>query len=276
MSLYNTSLPPSGVGIYGRQQTIEFLARWPFVTLHFQRSDTPTKLAALKERGVKVWLFAGPEAWIPGAFPATTDVMVNLAERFGAEGIIADPETQWSGGNATDRARNGRALGQKLKDASSRTRVGMTSVPWMNALPQVAEIARGHIWGSPQIYHPQGNDFAALVREWYAPWQNALGPERVIPSIAGWPSNDRIHDLASYNAYLSVLPSAVGAVAWTTGETPSYIFDRLEDWRPGPLPARLALEARGWLMTTPGLILLAVGAIILLMLAFGAWRLLRR
>lgn len=255
-------LPPSGVGVYARAQSIAWLAQWRFVALPYNRSDTPAKAAALLERGVRVWLYSGPESWEPDAYVATIGRIVATHRSLRTEGIIANPETGWPAMARSDRDRRAADLGTRLATVASDNRVGLTSYAAWPGLAAAGDACRGKVWGSPEFYHEA--DWSG----YWARWQAAFGVDRTIIDVGAWPHAEaRYHDAQSYRAYLDTLPTCVGAIAWTTGETPAYMWPVLHDWSPSPLALRPVLEARALFATWPGRIAIAVILVLIVLAA---------
>lgn len=229
-------LPPSGRGGYVREAFESYLSSGSFAAINSVRTDAPAKVAEAQALGLEVWLYAGPDHFLPRSevisdrehsWETTLSRQLDLCASTGAVGIIADPERNWEGHRA-----EAQELGRALKQASSTVRVGITSFPtwpWVDAL--AAECA-GHVWGSPQIYGRLQQGSATFAR-WYAAWANAFGAARVIPSIAGWVAADLHSTPEGFAEYLASLPVSTGCIVWDeVGSPPAYISSALSSYAP--------------------------------------------
>lgn len=250
------ALPPSGRGVYARDQGVDWLARFSWVALNASRSDAPAKARELIARGVRVWFYSTPERWRPHVWPAEVVRLRDLVRATGAQGFIADPETGWPELSSAERAAEARALGAALRGAG--VRVGVTSYPLWPARRELAAALDGAAWASPQLYRDRG---ASTLAAWFRDWQALFGADRVIPGVALWANDDfRGADAADrYRAYLESMPRAVGSVAWTTSSTPAHMLTAYLETSPaGSAVGRVALEARAILTSKAGLVALAL------------------
>lgn len=227
-------LPPTGRGGYGREELESYLST--FVAINGIRNDAPEKAEEARARGLEVWLYAGPDHWLPRDqvtdprehdWATTLQRQIDLCLSIGAVGIIADPERNWEGKRA-----EAQELGRALKQASSRVRVGFTSFPTWPWVESLAAECVGYVWGSPQIYGrlQQGADTFA---RWYRPWADAFGAARVIPSIAGWVASELHSTPEGYAQYLATLPVSTGCIVWDeSGTPPSFIVSALSEYEP--------------------------------------------
>lgn len=237
-----SAMPPVGVGVYARSQSVEFLSRFDFVALRSRNSDGSVNASAepqaaqLKAAGTKVWLYSGPSAWRPGGiWAAEVEHMRALARRIGASGIIADPEDGWRNALASE----AESLGKALAKLAGDTRVGVTSFPLFPHRSALASACAGRVWASPQLYEKGRPSGAAAA--WFADWQRLFGARRVIPSVSGWRSHESIGTRAQFRSYLERMPKAQGAIAWTTNGAPAYFATELVDWNPaGNVGAQVA------------------------------------
>ena len=263
-------VPPTGVGVYARNQSIEWLRQWDVVALNGWRADALAKGEALKAHGRPVWLYGTPEHWAPANWRASIGRLVALREQGGFEGIIADPERGWATLARATRDAEALRLGQGLAEAANETRVGVTSFPLWGPLGALAEGCGTKVWASPQLY---GQSLKPeTIQGWYDRWSEAFGAGRVIPSIAGWIPSAR-PQLASpevYRAYLAAIPKAGGALAWTAiGQMPPHIQAQLGTYDPGDNGLlRAAMIARS-VFSNP--VLLIILGVVLAGVAAGAF-----
>lgn len=252
-------VPPAGLGVYGRDVVLGEPFRWRAV--NGSRADSAAQAQRARELGGGVWLWSGPESFAPSAWRATLARLASLAESYGAEGVIVDPESAWPGLARGARQRELAAFGEALRDLSSRMRVGITSYPSFPDLETLAEHAGSAVWGSPQIYGRTSLDPAAFA-QWYSRWTGIFGATRVIPSIAGWASSDGIDTGPEYRAYLDSLPRASGAIVWPPqGNLPRHIAAELATYSPGGNAVASAGRALASFAARPVFMVAAVAAI---------------
>lgn len=263
-------VPPQGVGVYARAQSAEWLSRFGFVALHGRRFDTPAKARALLEAGREVWLYTTPASWEPQTFRAEVARMLRLVRELGVSGFIADPESGWRGASSRVAAE----LGAMLRDAARETRVGVTSYPlWAHRRALAAE-CKGAVWASPQLYAKGRNP--AHLQTWFGEWQEMFGRTRVIPGISGTihmrDSDPRIETAEGFAWYLSTVPAAGGAIAWTAGIPRPHIGAGLDSYHPGgSLAAHLTLAAASRLNSPAGLVLLVLLVLVALAVSGGLY-----
>lgn len=226
-------MPPNGRGLYVRDR-IE--PGFDFYVVNAWRGDRARLVAEARARGAQVWMFGGLEHWRPSNALANVEYCASEARRLGAVGIVADPEDQWGGEDATLRA-----LAARLRAISSGMRVGVTSYPFFAGLQILASTVGPNVWFSPQIYGRTSQDPQALADMWRRA-TNAFG-RRTIPSIAAWPSSPLLRTGAGYAQYLAMLPrDAGGFIAWDDGAG-------IEPWR---LQMLLAHHVGGNALSTTG------------------------
>lgn len=262
--------PPGGVGVYARSQPVDWLAQWDFVVLSRARADTADKARALMERGVRVWLFSGPDAWRPENFPIEIGRMAAAVAQIGPHGVIADPENGWPeaqrGGDLA------RALGRSLAEQlAGMTRVGVTSYPLFPHREALAEGCDGKVFGSPQIYGKnawaRGGERALLG--WVDEWKRLFGETKVVPSVSAWVSHERLDSPAGYREYLSQIPPSAGSIGWTTGTGPDWLIRAYRDFEPGGSSVGTMVMRAISLLTSP--LAIGIGIAILAILVLGAF-----
>jgi hypothetical protein len=284
--------PPSGVGCYARDHSVDELVRhgWAFVCLNGERTDAEPKARELAARGVAVFFWSGPGSWRPSEWEREILRMRGLVQRTGARGFIADPEMYWD--QVDDGAHVGAAFGRAMADAASECSVGITSYPaWRrDVLRAFAAETRGRVWCTPQIYGRTSAQWAELGRdtdhngtpdtiadiheEWFRQWAELFGRGMTIPSVAGWVAHGSLGDGPGFRAYLAAMPRAQGAIAFLTsgGGPPAHILEGLRGYNPsGSMLARPFFLARGWLSSRGGQIA-TIAIVVFAVLAFGAWR----
>lgn len=220
--LASNNNPPTGIGVYARDQTVDWLAQFDFVAVNATRADAVATAQALIARGKVVWGYRSPSSWLPtdtSGNDSDYEAMIARDEAFlqasGAVGSICDPETGWAGAT--------QAQAQGLADAIAASiargyKWGVTcfasGMPgrWMQIL------ATTGAWGSPQIYHSGPEDAQYLNA-----WLSAFGPSGVILSVAltsaSMANEPGFASAADYAAYLAQLPPTQGSIGWTTPQT---------------------------------------------------------
>lgn len=256
--------PPSGVGVFARAQSVEWLSRWDFVALNAKRGDTAAKARELMARGVEVWLYSTPQYWTPHAWPAELLAIQTQVHELGVTGFIANPESSWSG-----KRDSAAALGTALRDAASRTRVGLVSLPMWPGLRACGEACGGTVWAAPENYakasYQRGG--APLLARWVKRYRDAFGHDQVITAVSAWARVNGIvtNDAASYRTYLAAQPTTVGSIAWTAGTGPAWMLDELREWKPaGGIVHRSARQMLAWLRSPLGLVVVSVLAVVVL------------
>ena len=248
-------LPPFGRGGYARDVLESYLGS--FVALNAWRSDVAAQARQARSRGLRVYLYGTPERWRPDTWRPSLARIIAQCRSLGLDGIIADAEGNWSG-----QVEEARALGRALAQASDAVNVGFTSFPSWPYVRELAAQCRGKVWGTPQIYGRTGTGEGTFAA-WYAPWVAAFGPGRVLPSIAGWVSNDRLSTSAGFRAYLEMLPAACGCIVWDeAGSAPAHIVTALSSYTPKAMVPK-AIEA---LMVQP-LVIAILAAVALSIIA---------
>ncbi len=252
-------MPPTGLGVYGRDRVLTAPFKWRAVNA--ARADDAAQVGRARALGGSVWLWSGPDSWRPENWRATLANIVAECQQKSCAGFIADPENGWPDLSRARLAAEMAAFGAALGAASRETRVGVTSYPTLPGLETLASNAGMGVWGSPQMYGRTSTD-RATMHSWYARWTAAFGPLRVIPSIAGWVSSDKIDTDAEFRAYLAALPKAPGAIVWPAGELPAHIMAALADYNPGgSLPGTAILSLAAFALRPIGAVLIALLAV---------------
>ena len=266
-------VPPTGVGVFARDQGVGFLSGWDWVALNAARADAVSKGRELVSRGVGVWLYSTPGRWVPSRWRGELARLLELVTQIpGCSGIIANPEAGWSGQGG-----QARELGRALKRAAEQTRVGLGSVPLWPQLASVASECRGSCWGMPELYGKRAwvDGSAERRASFWSRYTAAWGELRTIPAISGWfGSNGIVVDPSpdAFRAYLETIPRAMGACAWlTAGGPPSWSIPVLRGWEPAGLyPLRWLLAAAAWLTSPAGLVAAALVVVFLAASAVSA------
>lgn len=259
-------IPPHGVGIYARDyHTVQDLQRWDIVVLQGRSVGVQAKVQALKSPLRSVWLYVGVALSQPDTWEENLAILVDRAKAWGCAGVMLDPETGWTGSNASSQAAR---MGRALKAASAQTRVGFTSYPAWAHLDTVARECKGSVFGSPQNY-PLVE--APTQKAWFGRWQNALGARSCILSVGAYPERELPPYIApdtpeKFDAYLASLPKSTGALAWTTSRGPEWMMTKLRAWKPAG-PFGLALVARDFAFSRVGL---AIGGFLLILVLLAA------
>ena len=130
----------------------------------------------------RVYLWKGPNAFLPHNAVETTQRMARVMTRLGGAGFVTDAETapQWRGN-----MRELQAFGEAMKAAKqSGLDVGFTSFPlW----PYVRQLGQFASFGSPQMYARRGPQDYQLFGRWRRKWDESY--PAVNPSI--WPQGHR-------------------------------------------------------------------------------------
>lgn len=254
-------MPPRGVGIYARAQSVDFLARFDFVVLNGRRADSRAKGAILISGGKSVYLFSTPERWTPAAAVSELAFLETKAHSIGAVGIVANPERDWAL-PANQRAAMARILSTGLVQVAERgLRVGLVSIPQWPALGDLE--LDGKVWGSPENY-AKGRPAGTFERR-NARWREIFGEGRVINSVSGWVSHAEINTPEGFDVYLESLPRTLGAIAWTTNNDPAWMTQALLDWSPGgSIPEQFVQMAASFFSTAAGIVTAIVIGIVLL------------
>lgn len=256
-------VPPSGLGCYV-WQTSAPPGDWDFYCVTYT-SRTLTR--ALLDAGKRVWLFAGPSAWAPGAWRATLAECLALAAADSRiVGIVANPEEAWRSAGSAEAAEFGRALAA----AAERTRVGVVTIPAQPHLATTVAAAGSSVWWSIELYANSAapSSFATWAQRWSAA---GVPRSRLSMTVAGFtpPSELGRATMATretYRAYLDALPSTSGAIVWGNN---SLLSSRA--WMLEELSRRYAFH-RTLLATLEGVVvsrlaLVAAGAAVLLAVA---------
>lgn len=231
---------PRGKGIYARQQSFypnddpaayALAMGCQFVALHDGGTSDDNIRRGL-DLGLSVFLWGGPDSWLPSNWQQTLYGHIERVEQFGLEGFIADVEraTVWRGNEGEVHE-----LAATLGSAAQAYRsVGFTSFPswpWMQDVAAIA--APAGVWGSPQLYGilDPGTPVELLNRG--ARWVQAFGPNGMTPSLAAWRRTPE--DQAEY---LEAFRGERGAIFWQAPTRSGQIqpwpgtpgFEVLRDW----------------------------------------------
>lgn len=253
---------PRGKGLYVRQWTQ--LRPDPFSYLRALRvqwvglnplslgRSLATVVGQCKRAGFRVWLYATPSAWMPYNWRATLADFVEAALASKADGIIADPETDWP--SEPDQAAV--ALRDELVNVRRATglSIGLTTYPDHRHADVWAHRA---LWGSPQTYdrhNTLGPDYPRrFIARWKArPWL------AVIPSLALWNKTPE-----QQAAYLRTVPKVRGAIFWY-GDQSDDPGVQAPDPAGGAFRAAAQYEPRPWWMLP---VVLAAAAFVALVVA---------
>lgn len=266
-ALLATGVPPTGRGLFARGDSI-ISGPWDFVSI--VSGARWRELAAMAQaRGLPHWFFLGPSSWRPESWRDTVPTIVARARATGAQGIIADVENGWPDLDNDTRTRELTALGRKLADVSSETRVMVTSYPGLPGLTTLARACGDRVVGNVQIYG-RGSRDAAVFQRWYDRWSAAFGP-RLTVSVAGegWssvePTNLWLNEPGAFPRYLASIPRSAGGLVWYEGsDIPAEHKRALASWNPGgdtPLGGA-ALAAAAFLTGPVGIALLVLALVL--------------
>jgi hypothetical protein len=229
--------PPVGKGIYARGRTLypngdpaAYARAMECAFCVFLDTTADAYIQRAPELGMKGYLYALPEHWVPGKWPATLAKLIHKVWELDLEGLVADPEFGWVGHD-----REAEELGAALREATHVvSSVGITSYPSWGQLDIIASVVQGSsVWGSPQLYgilEPAPN--AALNRRGDK-WRRVI---ESIPSLGAWARNP-----AEQAEYLRTFTNERGAILWqsTTGtggriipEIGTESFEVLRRWQP--------------------------------------------
>jgi len=229
---------PAGLGVYLRDRYVmpPEGARWGHCLVNARRADRLDLAAQARAGGAQVWMYTTPEGWQLSSWRAELERVQRAAQDARADGIMANPESGWTGGAVQ---REGTALGQALAAASLERGVALTSYPAWAGLASTAAASGSAVSGQVQIYGRSAMDAETFAR-WYASWVAAWGEPRTGLAVAGWPSVPALEQRAGYARYLSMLPrpSSRSVSAWTAAGS-------------APAPWRLA-ELAAWYATGAG------------------------
>lgn len=228
---------PRGKGIYARDpdyypdrdpSQYAYNMGCQFVALH-DSASSDDDLRRAQALGLKVYLWEGPDSWLPENWQETLYSHSERVARFDLEGFIADVERQnvW---------RNHEAeifeLAGTLGSAASAYRsVGFTSFPSWKWTDDVAAIAGPKLWGSPQLYGILEPASPARLLERGAKWHEIF--TEVLPSLAAWRRTP-----AEQAEYLEAFRNERGGIFWQAPTHGGQIqpwpgtagFDVLRDW----------------------------------------------
>jgi len=199
------------------------------------------------------WSFANVDAMRADPVAATQRAIADAISN-GRSGAILDWETEATEAQV-------RAVAALVVAAAPRTRVGFTSYPSWRYVGLIAQLTRGVMWGSPQLYF----DAATNARGW-AHWRDAFGA-RLIPSAKGYVAGAHTSDEqaaalrtpAGYAAYLESVPRAGGVIVWPNHPVPQYMQDAIHArWGGVSTPLLAPWAMLSVLDSWPGLVLLLV------------------
>lgn len=214
--------------------------------------DVDRYAAALRERGIALWVYGMPHAWAPERWREALGFEQQVAHRIGARGFIADPENGWPEAPASE----ARALGEALRSAAAVWSVGLTTWPLFRHFDVWADTCGQDVWGSPQIYDRRNyplDRFGAWLDKWRRRWRV------VVPSVDGWHSHIGGTDSpARQRAYFEAIPAVRGAAVWVTIGSFSAGNDyaaAVEAYRPNPwFPPMVERVANRWDIAPPVLV----------------------
>lgn len=274
MTLYSTierGAPPIGLGLFLRADYVD--GPWSWVAVQGAASNYAHVAAQAKAAGKRVWIYAMPASFTPQAWRDGLAMLLVRGAEIGADGIIVDPENGWS---ASDNQALS-AFGAALQDAATQTRVGITSFPSWGPLAGLAQAAGDACFGIPQIYGQQGAFTQSEIDAQWSRWRTSFGT-RLIPAFAMWvpADHEEMADPATYNAYLTRLPAAGGAIGWMSGPIPVHMLAAVRDHF-GGLGAMLtfgALGAISWVGRPAGAVTvgLAISLLVMLILLYRTVR----
>jgi hypothetical protein len=260
-------LPPVGLGVYVWQGEIPPGA-WDFYAVSY---TSRTLIASMLASGASVWLFAGPDAWAPGAWRST---LANMIARLESEprlvGLVANPEEAWRGASTAEVEEFGRALAA----ASERFRVGVVTIPAMPSLERLVRAAGDGVWWSIELYARSAAP--ASFASWGARWLAMMPRSRFSVTPAAFvPDTDlgraTMATRDTYRAYLAALPTVASAIVWGNNGTlrsrpwmAEELRARFSAVRVGPLALAFFLERRA------ALIIAAAAVVVGLFVVAGA------
>jgi len=227
-------IPPVGLGVYSRGH-VGAAGPWRWFT-------------------GREWGFVGVEGMHADVWRAHADHALADAIDNGRSGVILDPETPYPASALI-------ALGDWIRDASRRVRVGVTSFPSWAGIELLAERAPRRFWGSPQLYYDARTNAAGWAR-----WRSVFG-FRLVPSVAGYvsgpitaPAVAALRGTATgYAEHLASVPRAGGAIVWPNWPMPDYMLDALARRYSGPAALTLVPGATlAALDTIPGMVFLVL------------------
>lgn len=198
---------------------------------------TPAKLSAAFAAGLKVWVYRGPDSWLPSNWRETRDALkaicasdpriagyVANVERINAAPDAADQRDCWGKAPVSEVL----ALGNALNEDSQTLSVGFASFPAWTYYRTIGKAAP-HVWGSPELYGlslPPPS--ISNLLSWGERWREAL-TGGYVPSLAAWKRN-----AVEQQAYLNGLKSLPACIFWHEKPIPSgLILDAIRDFKPG-------------------------------------------
>jgi hypothetical protein len=227
------NLPPTGRGVYARDQAIEWLMQFDFVLLPFKRSDTPDKARALLAAGKRVYYYGLVSEWTPEDDEVSQIGRIEaLCDSIGGDGGLANPENGWQprnrGGSPLATPERAMQFAQAIADSISRGyKWGINHYPEMRFRDQFA--ASG-AWMSPSFFHPQDSS-------WYDRYVALVGKHMIIPSVPLWtpvaapPAYD--WNAATFGAFLAGLPPCAGAIGFKAqGTSDAWMTSAYLAWDP--------------------------------------------
>lgn len=221
LAAVNRGAPPIGLGVFLRAGYVDGPWAWCAIVAD---ANYAHDVGAARAAGKQVWLYSMPGAFTPATW---RDGLANLLAKCAevhAEGIIVDPETGWGPGDNESIS----AFGAALQDAATRTRVGITSYPSWGPIGGLAHAAGDACFGIPQLYGQQGAFTESEIATYWSRWRALFGT-RLVVGFALWVPADHaeLGTPAVYDAYLSRLPNAGGAIGWTSGPIPVHMMQAI-------------------------------------------------
>lgn len=270
-ALIATALPPLGKGIFLRERD-EPRVNVGFVVVNAWHARRAQIAADARARGADVWVYGGPEHWLPSTWRESIGYIERVARELGAVGIIADPENEWPQLGAAERRRELRALGEALARLAEDYRVGVSFYPSLPDLGALAEGCAGRVFAVVQVYG-RGAFTATAFAGWVARAKRYFGEWSVAMAIAGWAANDEMGTREGFDRYLSMLPHVPSVVVWDAAgaEVPRYIADALNAYEPGgSVAGSLALGAGSALFRPAGLVVASLVILAVIVSAIAA------
>jgi len=261
----NRGVPPIGLGAFMRAQYVD--GPWEWVAIVGNNANYHDVVNHARAAGKKIWLYSMPGSFAPTVWRDGLSTLIARASEVSAEGIIVDPETGWDG--HWDQIA---AFGAALQDASTVTRVGITSYPAWAGMPALANAGGDACFGIPQLYGQQGAFSQGEIDGQWARWRSSFGT-RLIPGFALWIPEDHpeLRDPAVYAAYLTRLPRAGGSIGWTTGAIPVHMLQAMRGYSPGGnMLFTIGLGTLAWIGRPAGAITIGIGIALLVMVILFA------
>lgn len=261
LAAVNRGAPPIGLGMFLRDRFLD--GPWSWVAVNGGRADYAHESGLAKGAGKQLWLYAMPGSFTPTGWRDGLALLLVRCAEVGATGIIVDPETEW--GNGADQIA---AFGAALRDAATRTRVGITSYPSWGPMPALATAAGDACFGIPQIYGQPGAFTRAEIESQWSRWRGAFGTRLCVGFSAWVPSSSpTLNDPAEYNAYIDRLPAAGGYIGWISGPIPVHMMQEIQrKWGgAGSMLSMLALGSLAWVGRPAGAVTIGIGIALLVL-----------